>query len=67
MNKNITFALYGAIGMIGGLAMLSLIEFLVGGFGITLISLVVAGFLARKIYDEMFGDLDDDDLVDDLS
>lgn len=55
--NSITIGFIGAILAIAFLGALTLVEFLVGGFGLTLIALVVAIYVGRKIYADLFGDL----------
>lgn len=66
MNKNITIGAIALAIFLGGLASLALVELLVGEFGMILLSFVGMIYIGRKIYADLFGDLDDDDLVDDL-
>lgn len=55
--NSITIGIIGAILAIAFLGALTLVEFLVGGFGITLIALVGATYIGRRIYADLFGDL----------
>lgn len=57
MKKNIIIAVIAIAIFLGGLALLSLLELIVGEFGMILLSFVGMIYIGRKMYADLFGDL----------
>ena len=57
MNKNIFYGIIGVAGVLLFMAMLALIELLIGSGTMAFLSLVGFVWIWRKIYLDLFGDL----------
>lgn len=60
MKKNIIISFIAIAIFLGGLALLSLLELIVGEFGMILLSFVGMIYIGRKIYFDLFVDVVDE-------
>lgn len=60
MTKHIVISLIGLAVVLGGLASLTLLELLVGEFGMILLSFTGMIYIGRKIYIDLFVDVIDE-------